>query len=449
MSSLKSVRMDSPIKGTVHVPGDKSISHRALILSSIATGTSVIKGILEGDDVIRTSEALRSMGVPIKKNITKDCWIVDGVGKSGLSESSSCMDMGNSGTGVRLMMGLVAPYEFNSFFTGDESLCSRPMKRVIAPLSEMGCEFSSRSNNRLPLVVHGSKDLTPITYRLPVASAQVKSAILLAGLNISGNTTVIEPRPTRDHTERMIQYMGGSLCVESNDDGERIITVMGGGVLQSREVIVPGDPSSAAFLVVAALLVPGSELTIENVCINPERIGLYKTLQEMGGDIAFINKREQAGEEVADLRVRYSKLKGIVVPEDRAPTMIDEYPVLSIAAACAEGTTHMKGLAELKVKESNRLLAVTNGLIANNINTEMGEDDLKVHGVAGASFGGGTVVTNFDHRIAMSFLILGMVSDAPVTIDDGSYIATSYPGFVDQVKNLGANVTDVLHKAAS
>lgn len=432
----------SELKGKIKVPGDKSISHRSLMFSSQVLGETSIEGLLEGEDVIATANALRTLGVEIERR--KDGqWHVVGVGVGGLNEAKQVLDMGNAGTGARLMMGLLASYPFVSFFTGDMSLCSRPMKRVISPLSEMGASFTARQEHFLPLAMCGAEKPLPITYRLPVASAQVKSAILLAGLNTPGVTTVIEPEATRDHTERMLNYFGIKVDTEINETGERVISIAGHQAtpLKNRHIRVPGDPSSAAFPVVAALLCPGSDITIEGVCINPLRTGLFATLQEMGASLAYLNKREEAGEMIADLRVRYSKLKGVEVPAERAPSMIDEYPILSVAAATAEGKTVMHGVGELRVKESDRLQAILDGLTANGVKAEAEGDTLMVHGMAGNTIkGGGMVETRLDHRIAMSFLVLGMATEEPVTVDDARAINTSFPGFALLMNKLGAEI---------
>lgn len=424
------------LKGEIEVPGDKSISHRALIFSSQAIGTSTISGLLEGEDVIATANALRSLGVNITQN--GDKWTVDGVGVGGLTEPDKVLDMGNTGTGARLLMGLVATYPFTTHFTGDESLCSRPMARVTKPLEEMGVNFESREGVRFPLAVKGSSHAIPITYELPVASAQVKSAILLAGLNCRGKTSVIEPVATRDHTELMLKGFGADIEVTKIENNGCKITITGHPELKAQDIYIPGDPSSAAFVVVAALIVPGSEVLVKNICINPLRTGLYTTLLEMGADIKFVNERIVAGDKVADLAVKYSKLKGIKVPAERAPSMIDEYPVLSIAASCASGETLMEGLEELKVKESNRLQSIADGLAACGIDFDMGEDSLLVRG--GKITGGKTVKTNMDHRIAMSFLVMGMVSEKPVTVDDSHMINTSFPDFIGLVNKLGGKL---------
>lgn len=429
------------LRGVVPVPGDKSISHRALLLASQAIGRSTISGLLEGEDVLDTAKALRQMGVTITQE--KDTWVVDGVGTGGLAEPDDVLNMGNSGTGSRLMMGLVATHPFTTFFTGDKSLRSRPMDRVTKPLSAMGARFISRSGGRLPLAVIGAAEPLPLEYTLPVASAQVKTAILLAGLNTPGKTTVIEPEATRDHTERMLAYFGAEVLVKDHSPKGKSITVTGHSDLTAKTFAVPGDPSSAAFLAVAALVVPGSEITIKDVCINPSRTGLYKTLQEMGGDIRFENQRQVGGEPVADIRVRASALKGVRVPAERAPSMIDEYPVLAVAASCADGVTVMEGLAELKVKESNRLLAIADGLAANGALAKVGTDSLEVTGNGLPPQGGGTVRTFMDHRIAMAFLVLGFVTDTPVKIDSGAMIQTSFPTFVSLMNGIGATISGV------
>lgn len=419
--------------GIAKVPGDKSISHRSLILSSQVIGRSKITGLLESDDVINTSKALSALGVEIEKD--NDVWYVDGVGIGGLSQSDEVLDMGNSGTGVRLMMGLVAPYPFTTSFTGDESLQKRPMGRVMKPLEKMGAIFQAREENLPPLSVKGSNYMVPITYELPVASAQVKSAILLAALNIPGKTTVVEPEATRDHTELMMKYLGVNIKREGQS-----ISIEGQPELKAKDINVPADPSSAAFLTVAALIIPGAKITIKNVCVNPLRIGLYKTLTEMGAKISFDNEREEAGEKIADITVQYSKLKAVDVPAGRAPSMIDEYPILSVAAAFADGKTIMNGLRELRVKESDRLQVMSDGLTACGIKNEISGDSLIVHGSKEIK-GGGDIKTHMDHRIAMSFLVMGMAAKKPIKVDDGSMINTSFPGFVDLMNSLGARIT--------
>jgi len=426
-------RAAGPLQGCVRVPGDKSISHRALILGALATGLTRITGLLEAEDVLGTARALALLGAPVEK--TGEGWRVTGRGVGGLQAPQAPLDFGNSGTAVRLMLGVIAGHDMTVRLTGDASLRKRPMARVLAPLKQMGLAVDG-DRDRLPLNVRGSSALVPIIYELPVPSAQVKSAILLAGLHTAGETTVVETEPTRDHTERMLKFFGAEVETIAGDGTTRI-TVKGDAELAGRDVTVPGDPSSAAFLTAAALIVPGSDLTIEGVLINPTRTGFYATLQEMGGDVDFLNAREEGGEPVADIRVRCSKLKGVAVPASRAPSMIDEYPVLAIVAAFAEGQTRMEGLAELKVKESDRLAATVAGLSVNGIAATAENDTLIVRG-AGRVPGGGTVTTHLDHRIAMAFLILGLASEHPVTVDDTGMVATSYPDFRASLEGLGA-----------
>ena len=427
------------LSGNITVPGDKSVSHRALILGSIAVGETHVEGLLEGEDVMAAAAAMRALGAQISRD-DAGLWTVIGCGVGGLHEPNQILDMGNSGTAVRLLMGLVGTQTFTSTFTGDESLNSRPMERVMGPLRQMGAQFTSRSGGRLPITVSGSDLIKPIEYELPVASAQVKSAILLAGLNAPGKTTVIEPQPTRDHSERMLRHFGAEVITENLDGGGVKITLTGQPELEGRDITVPADISSAAFPIAAALIVPGSNLLIRNVGMNPLRAGLIKTLQEMGGKITIENSRGEAGEPLADLRVEASQLHGITVPASRAPSMIDEYPVLSVVATCATGTTHMVGLAELRVKESDRLAAMATGLAACGVQIEETEDSLTVHGSDQPIDGGALIAANLDHRIAMAFSVLGMVSLNPVTIDDGSPIATSFPGYIELMNYLGAKI---------
>jgi 3-phosphoshikimate 1-carboxyvinyltransferase len=427
------------LSGNITVPGDKSVSHRALILGSIAVGETHVEGLLEGEDVMAAAAAMRALGAQISRD-DAGLWTVIGCGVGGLHEPNQILDMGNSGTAVRLLMGLVGTQTFTSTFTGDESLNSRPMERVMDPLRQMGVQFTSRSGGRLPITVSGSDLIKPIEYELPVASAQVKSAILLAGLNAPGKTTVIEPQPTRDHSERMLRHFGAEVITENLDGGGVKITLTGQPELEGRDITVPADISSAAFPIAAALIVPGSNLLIRNVGVNPLRAGLIKTLQEMGGKITIENSRGEAGEPLADLRVEASQLHGITVPASRAPSMIDEYPVLSVVATCATGTTHMVGLAELRVKESDRLAAMATGLAACGVQIEETEDSLTVHGSDQPIDGGALIAANLDHRIAMAFSVLGMVSLNPVTIDDGSPIATSFPGYIKFMNSLGARI---------
>jgi 3-phosphoshikimate 1-carboxyvinyltransferase len=430
----------SALHGAADIPGDKSISHRALMLGGLAIGQTRITGLLEGDDVYATAGALRALGVTVTRE-GPGAWTVSGVGVGGFAEPSEVLDMGNSGTAARLLLGLLATHDFTAFMTGDHSLVKRPMARVTVPLSRMGADFTTRGG-KLPLAVRGAANPIPIVYRMEVASAQVKSAVLLAGLNAPGETTVIEPVATRDHTERMLRHFGGTISVGLLEDGATAITVKGQPELVAAPIVVPGDPSSAAFPVVAALLVPGSEVALRNVGMNPLRTGLYETLVEMGADISFTDAGEAGGEPVSELIVRAGPLKGVTVPAERAPRMIDEYPILAMAAACAEGTTRLLGLAELKVKESDRLAMIAAGLVACGVNIELGEDSLTIHGTGHPPKGGATVATAFDHRIAMSFLVLGLVSDAPITVDDATAIATSFPTFERLMADLGARITE-------
>ncbi len=425
------------LAGRVRVPGDKSISHRALMLGGISTGETRIKGLLEGEDVINTARAIAALGCPVRKD--GDTWIVLGRGVGGLAQPAADLDFGNSGTGVRLMMGIIAGHDMRVRLVGDASLSRRPMGRILDPLTRMGVEVEGGAK-QLPLVMRGTSSLVPIEYRLPVASAQVKSAVLLAGLHAAGKTTVIEPEATRDHTERMLRHFGGTVEV-SEADGVRRVTVTGGTELEGKAVTVPADPSSAAFLAAAALIVPGSEVTIEGVLINPTRTGFYTTLQEMGADVSFTNTRDEGGEPVADISVRHGPLKGVRVPAARAPSMIDEYPVLACLAAYAIGETRMEGLGELKVKESDRLAATATGLAANGIKAAVDGDTLSVSGT-GSVAGGGTVATHLDHRIAMAFLTLGLGAGAPVTVDDTAMIATSFPEFRGLMEGLGASFAE-------
>jgi 3-phosphoshikimate 1-carboxyvinyltransferase len=419
----------------VRVPGDKSISHRALMFGALATGRTAIAGLLEGEDVLNTAKALQAMGCPVRK--VGATWEVLGRGVGGLGEPDGDIDYGNSGTGIRLMMGLVAGHDMRVRFVGDPSLSSRPMGRVLKPLMQMGLEVEEGGKDRLPLTVRGTADLLPIEYRTPVPSAQIKSAVLLAGLHAAGATTVVEAQATRDHTERMLRHFGAEVAIAERKDGARAITVQGDAELEGRNVNVPGDPSSTAFLTAAALIVPGSEVTIEGVLVNPTRTGFYVTLAEMGADVVFRNEREEGGEPVADIHVRHSRLNGVRVPPERAPSMIDEYPVLACLAAYAAGETRMEGLAELKVKESDRLAATAAGLVANGVPAKVDGDSLIVGGGKSVR-GGGAVATHLDHRIAMAFLTLGLGADGPVTIDDAGTIATSFPEFRSLMERLGA-----------
>ena len=413
-----------PLKGRIRVPGDKSISHRSLMFGALAVGETRVTGLLEGEDVMATAAAMRAMGATIEKQ--GDTWSIHGVGVGSLLQPQGPLEMGNSGTSTRLLMGLVASHPITARFIGDASLSKRPMGRVTEPLSLMGADFSATT---LPLIERGLSPAVPIEYRLPVASAQVKSAVLLAGLNTAGITTVIEPVPTRDHTERMLKGFGAELWVEEQD-GERVIRIRGEAELRPQTIEVPGDPSSAAFFAVAALVVPGSELTIENVGLNPTRAGLYEVLRQMGGQIEATNAREVGGEPVADLVVRHSQLQGIEVDPALAPSMIDEFPVLFVAAAMAAGTTTTSGLDELRVKESDRLAAMAAALSGAGARVEEREDGLVIEGTGGEPLAGGnTVTTHLDHRIAMSMAVAGLASSEGIEVDDTRPIATSFPAF--------------------
>lgn len=423
------------LKGALRVPGDKSISHRALMFGALASGVTRITGLLEAEDVVNTAKAVTALGAPAEKK--GESWEVNGRGVGGLRQPVGPIDFGNSGTGTRLMMGVIAGHDMTVEMVGDASLSKRPMRRVLTPLKQMGLNVEPEGKETLPLKVRGTADLVPITYKLPVPSAQVKSAILIAGLAAAGETTVIEAEATRDHTERMLRYFGAEVRTEVKD-GLTHITVKGDAEMQGRDVTVPGDPSSAAFLAAAAILVPGSDVTIEGVLVNETRTGFYTTLKEMGGDVTFLNPREEGGEPIADIRVRASKLKGVRVPPGRAPSMIDEYPVLACVAAFAAGETRMEGLAELKVKESDRLAATADGLKANGITAVVEGDTLTVVGTGRSVPGGGTVATHLDHRIAMAFLTMGLASEKPVTVDDTTMIATSFPEFRGLMERLGA-----------
>lgn len=434
-SSLAALPSDR-LRGNFRVPGDKSISHRALMFGALAVGETRIEGLLEGEDVLRTAAALRALGAEVER-LAPGSWRVVGRGVGGFAEPDDVLDFGNAGTGARLMLGLLAGQPITSFLTGDASLRSRPMGRVMQPLQRMGVSFVSREGGRLPLAVAGPSTLLPIEYSLPVPSAQVKSALLLAGLAAPGQTVVIEPEPTRDHSERMLRHFGAEVFVDDRPEG-REIRLTGQPELAAAAVSVPADPSSAAFPAVAALLLPDSEVRLEGVCLNPLRDGIYRTLLEMGADITEEDRRLEAGETIADLVVRSSRLQGIEVPPERAASMIDEYPVLAVAAACAEGSTIMRGLAELRVKESDRLAGIAKGLAACGVEVEEGPDSLVVHGRGGRPRGGATLEAALDHRMAMSFLVLGLASEQPVIIDDASPIGTSFPGFVPSMEGLGA-----------
>ncbi len=427
---LISIKKDIALKGEIEVAGDKSISHRALIFSALAYGKSQIKGLLEGEDVLRTAAALRQMGVEISRD-SDGVWQVNGVGYAGLQESADVFDMGNSGTSSRLMAGLVASYDFTSFFTGDASLRKRPMKRVFEPITAIGAKIIARQNNLMPFAVVGAKNPLPIEYEMKVASAQVKSCILLAALNIRGTTVIIEPEKCRDHSEIMMRHLGLKIGVENYGKSGTKISYQGMQEFGAKNFEVPADISSAAFFIVAALITKNSKITIKNVGINPLRDGIISTLKEMGGNIEFKNLREIGGEKVADILVESSDLKGIEVPADRAPSMIDEYPILSIAAAHAKGKTKMCGLAELKVKESNRLLMIAQNLENCGVKLKMGDDFLEVEGGIHQPKNLVKITTAMDHRIAMSFFIMGLSLENGLEIDDCQMIATSFPTFLD------------------
>ena len=434
-----SARRGGPLAGRVRVPGDKSISHRALILAAMTVGESTVAGLLEGEDVLNTAQAMRDLGATLIRG-EDGLWRIHGVGVGGFAEPAKPLDFGNSGTGCRLVFGAVAGCPIKATFDGDASLRKRPMRRIVDPLARMGARvLEEAEGGRLPLTLQGARDVIPIEYETPVPSAQIKSAVLLAGLAAPGETTVIETEASRDHTERMLKHFGAKIVSKPHGEHGRRIVLQGQPELEPANVVVPADPSSAAFPLVAALIVPGSELVLENVMTNPLRTGLFTTLREMGASIEKIATRDD-GEEVADLRVVTSKLKGVEVPPERAPSMIDEYPVLAVAAAFAEGVTRMRGLKELRVKESDRLEATAAMLRNNGISVEIEGDDLIVHG-KGMAQGGGEVETHMDHRIAMSALVMGLASEQPVRIDDSAFIATSFPGFVELMRSLGADLS--------
>ena len=433
-------RRAGALTGRVRVPGDKSISQRALILSALTVGETRITGLLEGEDVINTGKAMRAMGATVER-MGEQAWRVMGVGVGGFAEPAAALDFGNSGTGCRLVMGAVAGCPIKATFDGDASLRKRPMQRIVEPLEKIGARLRDAADGgRLPLTLQGAIDPIPIEYETPVPSAQVKSAVLLAGLAAPGTTTVIENEATRDHTEKMLSHFGARVRVSAYGDHGRRITLEGQPELEPAPVAVPADPSSAAFPMVAALITPGSEVILDGVMTNPLRAGLLASLKEMGATIEVVQERNEGGEQVADLRVRASALKGIDVPPERAPTMIDEYPILAVAAAFAEGTTRMRGLKELRVKESDRLAATAEMLRVNGIAVEIDGDDLIVQG-KGRAAGGGTVVTHMDHRIAMSAVVLGLASEQPVQIDDAAFIGTSFPGFADLMRSIGADLS--------
>lgn len=429
-----------PLRSTVSVPGDKSISHRALILGLLAVGETRVTGLLEGEDVLRTADAARALGATVE-HLGPGEWRVKGMGIGTLLEPANTLDFGNAGTGSRLMMGVIGGHPIRATFDGDASLRKRPMGRILDPLRKMGVEvMSAAAGDRVPLTIRGARETIPITYETPVASAQIKSAVLFCGLNAPGETTVIETEASRDHTEKMLAFFGAELQVAAHGAHGRKVTLKGQPSLQPRPIIVPADPSSAAFPIVAALVTPGSEIVVKSVMMNPLRTGLLITLKEMGADIVELDRREEGGETVADLRVRHSALRGVTVPAERAPSMIDEYPVLAVAAAFATGETRMNGLQELRVKESDRLAAVADGLAANGVEHTIAGDDLIVSGSGKPAPGGGVVATHMDHRIAMSFLVMGLASTRPVGVDDVSFIATSFPDFLPLMARLGGRI---------
>jgi 3-phosphoshikimate 1-carboxyvinyltransferase len=432
-------RASGPLRGEAHVPGDKSISHRSLILGAMAVGETKVTGLLEGQDVLDTAKAMMAFGAQIEQ--VDGTWHVHGVGVGGFAEPDNVIDCGNSGTGVRLIMGAMATSPIVATFTGDASLNKRPMARVTDPLALFGARAVGRSGGRLPMTIVGAVDPLPVRYTVPFPSAQVKSAVLLAGLNAPGETVVIEREATRDHSERMLAGFGATVTTEATEEG-RVITLQGRPELRPQTIVVPRDPSSAAFPVCAALIVEGSDVLVPNIGLNSTRAGLFTTLREMGADLTYENEREEGGEPVADLRARFSPdMVGIEVPPERAASMIDEYPVLSVVAAFAEGRTHMPGVKELRVKESDRIDAMATGLRAAGVHVEEGEDWWTVEGRGhGAVPGGVTVESQLDHRIAMSFLVLGFATQAPMTVDDGEPIATSFPIFERLMTDLGAEV---------
>ena len=433
-----SARRSGPLRGRVRPPGDKSISHRAFILGLLSVGETEIEGLLEGDDVLRTGAACRALGATVER-VGEGRWRVRGRGIGALRTPAATLDFGNAGTGTRLMMGVTGGNGVLARFDGDASLRKRPMRRILDPLVLMGAEVKTQAEGgRCPILLQGTYEPAPIEYATPVASAQIKSAILLAALNSPGRTVVTEREASRDHTEKMLAYFGAEVVSTPDGESGRRISLKGRPELEPAPVVVPADPSSAAFPLVAALIVPGSDVVIEGMMMNPLRTGLLQTLQEMGAEIEVVDRRSEGGEEVADLRVRASDLRGVDVPAARAPSMIDEYPILAVAAAFANGETRMRGLSELRVKESDRLAAVAAGLAANGVDCAIGGDDLIVRGSAGRAAGNGLVATHLDHRIAMSFLVMGLASERAVAIDDERMIETSFPTFRELMTSLGA-----------
>jgi 3-phosphoshikimate 1-carboxyvinyltransferase len=433
-------RRAGALNGRARVPGDKSISHRALIFGALTVGETRISGLLEGEDVLNTANAMRALGARVERT-GEGAWRVFGVGVGGFRAPDGVLDFGNSGTGCRLVMGAVGGCPIDATFDGDASLRRRPMQRILEPLARIGAHAASAADGgRLPITLAGARDPIPIVYRTPVPSAQIKSAVLLAGLAAPGETTVIESEASRDHTERLLKHFGAEVRLEADGAHGRKITVRGEAELAPAPVVVPADPSSAAFPMVAAAIVPGSEIILTDVMTNPLRTGLIVTLREMGAEIETLDLRSAGGEEIADLRVRASNLRGVEVPPARAPSMIDEYPVLAVAASFAQGTTVMRGLKELRVKESDRLSAVADGLRGNGVEVEIKGDDLIVHGKGNVP-GGSVVATHMDHRIAMAFAVMGLASEKPVGIDDAAFIATSFPGFPALMRSLGAELS--------
>ncbi len=431
-----------PLRGTLRVPGDKSISHRAVLFGALAAGRSTIRGLLEAEDVLATVAAVRALGVEVVRE-GPGRWVVHGCGVAGLAEPEEVIDCGNAGTLARLLMGMLAGHPFQAVLTGDASLRRRPMGRVMAPLAAMGAEIHAREGGRLPLVIRGPGRLLPLSWTSPVASAQVKSAILLAGLHAPGITSVVEPAPSRDHSERMLRAMGATVEVEPLADGRQRVSVRGDAELTPTAFVVPGDPSSAAFPLAAAAVLAGSDVRIRDVSVNPLRSGLLVTLREMGAAITLEQRRELGGEPVADVRVEGARLRGVEVPAARAPSMIDEYPILAVVAACAEGETVMRGLAELRVKESDRLAAIAEGLRAAGVEVTVRGDDLHIRGCGGRPPGGAVIDARLDHRIAMAFLVLGGLAERPVEVVGAEAIATSFPGFIAAMNALGAALEEL------
>jgi len=432
----------NPLKGSVTVPGDKSISHRALMIGTLAVGKTVIQGLLEGQDVKATIKAMRQLGAEIipVENSNGKLWHIHGRGIGGIVEPDNVLDLGNSGTAARLITGIIASHNIKATIVGDASLRSRPMKRVLDPLRDIGAQFDVRSDDKLPFTIKGTNQALPNEVTLEIASAQIKSAILLAGLNTAGHTVVIETNPSRDHTEKMLSFFNAEIKIEEVGKNVRKITLVGRPELTGRKVFIPGDFSSAAFLIVAALITPGSDLEIKNVGINPLRTGLLDCLTEMGADLNIVKVRENSGEPVADIQIKYKQLRGITIPANRVPRMIDEYPILSIAASVAQGTSIFKGVGELRIKESDRLTAMAEGLKACGVKTKETTNSLTIIGKSGKVPGGAKIASQLDHRIAMSYLVLGLISTSSITIDDGDPIETSFPNFVSLMNQLGANM---------